>query len=41
MNYTCTYNNLTSFEFKTHSQETEIVVNLIKFGWKNSSNHIK
>ena len=35
-NHTCTCNNLTSFEYKTHSQETEIVVNLLKFAWKNS-----
>ena len=26
MNHTCTSNNLISFDYKTHSQETEIVV---------------
>ena len=34
--HTCTCNNLTSFEDKTHPPETEIVVNLLKFAWKNS-----
>ena len=41
MDHTCTYDNLTSFEYKTHHRETEIVVNLLKVASKNSWNHIK
>ena len=29
MNHTCTCDDLTSFEYKTYSPETEIVVNLL------------
>ena len=41
MDHTCTCNNLTSFKCKTHPRETETVVNLLKFNWKNLWNHIK
>ena len=41
MNHTCTCNDSTSFEYKSHPPETEIVVNLLKVAWKNSWNHIK
>ena len=37
--YAC--NNLTNFEYKTYPPKTKIDVNLLKFAWKNSSNHIK
>ena len=39
MDHTCTCNDSTSFEYKTHSPETEIVANLLKL--ENSWNHIK
>jgi hypothetical protein len=39
--HTSTSNNLTSFVYKTHLPETEIVVNLLKFALKNSWNHMK
>ena len=39
--HTCACNELTSFWYKTHPPETEIVVNLQKFAWKNSWNPIK
>ena len=37
--YSC--NDLTTFECEFHPWETEIDVNLMKFAWKNSWNHIK
>ena len=41
MDHTYACNSLTNFEYKTHPPETEIDVNLQKFVWKNSWNHIK
>ena len=37
--YAC--NSLTTFQCKTHTWKAEIDVNLMKFPWKHSCNHIK
>ena len=34
MDHTCTCNDSTTFEYKTHLPETQIVVSLLKFAWK-------